>query len=258
MHPYANIAYATLKLSFDKELFVKEYDEYIFPAAKPFIPITEQWHNMRRLNPKWHILSDKKFKYYNNKIIEGNSSFDGITHQWNMINLMQADGDSPNGGGANWRYQNLNNTKRLKPQFENLEIVKWIYSTLPHTSITGIHCVSIEPGGFATIHRDARWLGDGPNPASKNGYYNNGYVIININISDGGVPLLWCLDHEQTSPKQANNDCYLISDYFLHAVPETFSRRRQIRVSMIPTTELFNLIDESSNVVIPKDYSFIA
>jgi hypothetical protein len=256
MSPYANIAHASLKLSYDKELFVREYDEHIFPASKPFIPITDQWYNMQRLNPLWHVLPADRFRYYDDLITTGATEVNGVTHQWDMVNLMQAQGDSPNGGGAYWRHRNLDNPKTIKPQFKDLQIVRWIQDTLPAEAITGIHCVSIEPSGFATIHRDGYWAGSGPNPAKRNGYYNQGYVVVNINVSNGGVPLLWCMDHEQETPRAADSDCYLVSDYFLHAVPLTTTRRRQIRVSMIPTDDLRKLIDESTAVIIPDGYKF--
>jgi len=256
MQPFANIAYADLKVNYDKEIFVCEYDEYIFPASKPFISITDHWDTMQRLNSLWHVLPENLFTYYNNLITAGATEVNGITHQWNMVNLMQAEGDAPDGGGAYWRSRNLANPKHIKSQFKNLEIVKWINNILPAETIVGIHCVSIEPSGFVTMHRDIFWAGAGPNPARRNGYYNQGYVVVNINISSGGVPLLWCLDHEIENPQAADSDCYLISDYFLHAVPLTMSRRRQIRVTMIPTAELRNLIDNSTAVVISNDYNF--
>ncbi len=257
MHPYANIAFAKLNITVDRDLFIKEYDDVILPASKPFIPITNQWWNMQRLNSLWNVLPEEQFQYYNKYISSGETNIEGHTHQWDMVNLMQVEGDDSDGGGAYWRHRNLENPKILKTQFKNLNIVKWIMDIMPAKVITGIHCVSVEPGGFATIHRDTFWpIGSGSNPGNRNGYFNKGYVVICVNISNGGVPLLWCLDHEQKTPRSADDDCYIISDYFLHAVPLTKSRRRQIRISMIPNENLCELINESTAVIIPDDYKF--
>jgi len=173
-----------------------------------------------------------------------------------MVNLMQAEGDRPDGGGANWRHRNLRSAKVLKPQFKDLAILQWIQENLPCETITGIHCVSIEPGGFAAIHRDGGWKLDEPNPARANGFYRQGFVVVTLNISNGGVPLLWALDHETRSPRSADTDCYMISDYFMHAVPLTQSRRRQIRVSMVPNAALSAMMLTDQAVILPDDYEF--
>ena len=52
----------------------------------------------------------------------------------------------------------------------------------------------------------------------------------------------------------ADHQVYLTNDYFLHGVPEVTSRRRQIRVSGIPKSEMWDLfvndsiIDIGSNI----------
>ena len=48
----------------------------------------------------------------------------------------------------------------------------------------------------------------------------------------------------------------MTSDYFLHGVPVTTSRRRQIRVTGIPTDALANLIDSENIVTIADDYMY--
>jgi len=82
-------------------------------------------------------------------------------------------------------------------------------------------------------------------------------VIIALNISDGGVPLWWTLDGDDNKKVFTTNDAvYLHSDYFLHGVPICSSRRRQIRITGVPTARLTELIDHSTTVVLPDDYKF--
>jgi hypothetical protein len=257
MDLYKNIAYAPLDIKFDRAAWQEEYDERILPAAKPFISILESWDRLRRYNPSWQVLDAETFSSYDAAAAAGNHQLEGNASQWLMVNLLQAQGDQPSGGGANWRYRNLHNPKFLKPQFKDLRIVEWLYDTLPADEIVGIHCVSIEPRAFSAPHRDAGyWDPDKPHPASRNGYYQLGYVVITFNITNGGVPLLWALDHQQDSPSSVDDDCYMISDYFMHAVPQCTSRRRQIRVSMRPTAALQALIAHQRAVVIPDDYRY--
>lgn len=256
-HPYANVAYAKINLDYDKESFSREYDQAIYPASKPFISITNQWHNMQNWNRIWRVLPEETFQDYDDLLSQGATTLGGNSHQWDMVNLMQAKGDSASGGGAWWRHRNLEVPKIIKPEFENLEIVRWIKENIPAERLIGIHCVSIEPNGFSAIHRDGYWQGAEPNPARHNGFYNLGYVVLSLNISNGGVPLQWCLDGEETqSPRLADDDAFLISDYFYHAVPLTTRRRRQIRISFKPTAALHDLIDWSSAVVLPENFEF--
>lgn len=256
-HPFANVAYADIRLSYDRELFTKEYDDVIFPASKPFISITDQWRNMQRLNHIWHVLPKDVFEDYDRQLAQGASSLGGNSHQWDMVNLMQAVGDEPVGGGAWWRHRNLDVPKIIKPEFEGLEIVRWIKEHIPAQQLIGIHCVSIEPNGFSAVHRDGYWQGDAPNPARRNGFYNLGHVVISLNISNGGVPLQWCLDGDETRPpRTADTDTFMISDYFHHAVPLTTTRRRQIRISFKPTPALHDLIDWSTAVTVPEDFAY--
>jgi hypothetical protein len=85
----------------------------------------------------------------------------------------------------------------------------------------------------------------------------NGYVIMTLNITDGGGPLYWALDGEEcTKPLKANDDVYLTNDYFLHGVPVMTSRRRQLRITGIPTEELWDMIDHSTVIDVGPDYNY--
>lgn len=255
---FSRVAYAEVLVDYDRDQFIREYDDHILPASKPFISINSQWQNMQQWNNIWNVLPQSVFEEYNHLLQQQTHPSSGEkTHQWNMVNLVQVLGNIPSGGGAWWRHQNLNKKKEIKPEFENLLIVRWIKEHLPIQELIGIHCVSIEPNGFSTIHRDNYWQGTATNPAAQNGFYNLGYVVICLNISDGGVPLLWCLDRDETNPpRRANTKAFLTSDYFHHAVPLTTTRRRQIRISFRPTEKLRQILDWSSAVILPKDYAY--
>jgi hypothetical protein len=54
----------------------------------------------------------------------------------------------------------------------------------------------------------------------------------------------------------ANEPAYIISDYFLHGVPLTTSRRRQIRITGIPNDDFAKLLDMDTAVTIPADYKY--
>lgn len=255
MTTFSNIAYAEIDLKFDRNLFIEEYDREIYSRSSPFVPIYDQWGKMRELNSFWNVLESERFEKYDKLIQEGATELDGATHQWDMVNLMSTENKSTP-TGAYWRNKNRYEKKFVKPEFENLEILKWINANIPAKQIIGIHCVSIEPGSWATIHRDSKWPEQGNNPAMHNGFYQDGFVVICLNISNGESPLLWSLDHEIQTPRSTDADCFMISDYFYHAVPVVKTRRRQIRVSIIPDDNLSALIKTGTEVIVPDDYQY--
>ena len=256
-HLFSNIAYAKLNLTFDRELFTEEYDEIIIPNSEQFVSIADQWHNMEQLNSIWKVIPVDKFDQYNQIIKDGGKEINGATHQWRMLQLMTSNNDAgTTTSGAYWRSRNRFNDMRIKDQYANLSIIKWIKENIPNKRIVSIHCVCIDPNSYATIHRDAYWGGEGNSPALDNGFYRDGFVVINLNISSGGSPLLWSLDHEKTQPRSVNEDVYMISDYFFHAVPMVNTLRRQIRISVEPTPELADIIVSGTEVTIPAHYKF--
>ena len=208
---------------------------------------------------------------YNNLSIEtacGNS--DGIP-QFDITQLLQLrtiDSDSEyvkqsaGKGGSTMRNHHLHRLYTVKPEFKQLKIVEFILKNLPFKRITSIHCVSMESGSFACIHRDLRYEFGHESPfaenlGANNGVYQQGSVLMVLNLSDGGVPLWWSLDGDDSKKVLKSNDLvYLSSDYFLHGVPVCTSRRRQIRVTGVPSSKLYDLVDHSSKIVLPDDYKF--
>ena len=251
---YTKLAYARLNFDFDHELFVYEYDQKILPLAQFINNGKKSRLFTRKLNQIWNMVDP--VLYNKDKTI-----------QWEMTQLMYLITDeqdlevvkgNPGLGGTYMRNMHLDREWRVKPEFETLEIVNFI-QTLPFSKIVSMHCVSLEPGRFANIHRDTRYTNeiDRPNIAINNGVYSQGYVVLTLNVSDGGVPLYWALDGDATNHVIKTNDpAYLISDYFLHGVPACTSRRRQIRVTGIPTPELQSLIDHNNKIELPENYNF--
>lgn len=252
-----NIVYADINLNFDNNLFIEEFDKYILPYTEPFVPVHTQWSAMEKLNKFWHILEKEEFDEYNKLIKQGETSIHGMTHFWSAVNLMYNPNELTTGVGALWRSNNRNNDLFIKENFSQLKIVEWIQNNIPFKKLSGIHCVTIPENGFASIHRDAFYLNPNlPNHSFRNGFFKEGFMVICLNISDGGVPLLWALDHEKESPKKVNSKCYISNDYFLHGVPRTTSRRRQVRISFFPDEDFFNLLDQNTMIILPEDYHY--
>jgi len=256
---YRNFAYATLNLSFDRDRFIDEYDQRIWPVSQPFVSIQTAWTRTKQLNDYWQIVPTALLDQYELKVSQvDNTTVVSDTAQWDMIQLMYVDGaEPPEVSGSGWRNTHLDHEWKLKPQFADLAIIDWIHNNIPMKKIVGIHCVSIEPGGFSNIHRDVYWLNSGINPAANNGVYRKGFVVVTLNISNGGVPLLWSLDGDDVyRPRGEDSDCYMISDYFYHAVPVTQSRRRQIRITGIPDDAFHDCIKPGTEIILPDNYRF--
>jgi len=268
MHPFANFAYAKLNIDFDPTIFIDEYDNCILPAARQIRSLESVWSNTRQLNQSWGMvdpdLYDKISVETECGISDGIPQFD-ITQ---LLELHLVDSDSEyvklraGIGGSTMRNHHLHRLYKLKPEFKQLKIVEFILKKLPFQRIVSIHCVSMEPGSFACIHRDLRYEFDSGTSFTKNlgvnnGVYQQGHVIMVLNLSDGGVPLWWSLDGADNKTVLKSNDpVYLSSDYFLHGVPVCTSRRRQIRITGVPKPQLLDLVDHSNKVVLPDNYKF--
>jgi len=251
-----NLAYAELALDFDSLKFISEYDQHILPEQQQFVQVHKQWRWMPLLNPVWQIISDQEFAHCDRSVAAGETSFGSMTHYWQAVNLMRLE-SGEHGLGAEWRSLNFSRPLEVKERFRDLAIVDWIQQNIPAKKIVGIHCVSILPNNFATPHRDAAWANDSqPNPAMNNGFFRSGHVVTCLNLSDGGSPLLWAMDHEKNSPRSTNAKCYISNDYFVHGVPRVSSLRRQIRISYVPKDDLMDLLVPGSVVTIPDDYVF--
>jgi hypothetical protein len=268
---YSTIAYSKLNLEYDRDTFIKEYDEFILPHTKQICNSFHVIEKTASLNTVWKMVPDDIYK----NIVAGDFDANGryITHvenrlpTWQMEQLMYVKPEgiaeavlrgSANGYGGGTALRNSAYEKEwfVKPQYENLEIVKFI-KNLPFKKIIFMHCVSLESGQFAGIHRDAK--GSAPDDFTNvdNFLSRLGYVVLTLNISDGGVPLYWALDGKpRLTPMYANEPAYIISDYFLHGVPLTTSRRRQIRITGIPNDDFAKLLDMDTAVTIPADYKY--
>lgn len=262
---FKNIAYAPLNFSFDRQVFAKEYDQHIYPNSKFIANGVHTWEQTQNLNKQWNMVDPEIYNKCNLSVPEKDFLKRGI-NQWKMLQLLnlvttesddQYTKDHASNGGTFMRNKFCNRDWIIKPEYQNLEIVKWIFQNLPFKKIISIHCVSLDPGEFASIHRDGKWVGDQPNTAKNNGIVQQGFVVITLNISDGGVPLFWSLDgNDIGKPMMANDNVYMISDYFLHGVPVCSSRRRQIRITGVPTVILAQHIDSDNKICLSKNFKF--
>lgn len=270
---FKNLTYAKLNLTFDVDAFVEEYDKKVLPYAVLAGNGLVGVEATRYLNSIWGMVPNEEYGKINHFVQEGDAfTYTFVERErpsWRMYNLMRLDTTGitdphllkfgPRGIGSAIRNETLYPKFNWihKPGTENLEIVKWIKENLPFEKLNGIHCVSIEPGGFATIHRDCKGLYSKEITGTENRLYNSGYVVITLNISDGGVPLYWSLDGEDAKQHFLSNDhVYLTNDYFMHGVPIVTSRRRQVRVTGIPKPEMWDLFEPETIMSIPDDYKY--
>ena len=266
---YSTIAYAKINLDYDQNKFANEYDQYILPNARPVSNSLTSIKQTTELNAIWNMVPTNIYNTIVGFVFvdEFKSVFTKApVKTWQMEQLMYIDAeqlDKKTQEATNFGYsgnpvlRNFNYHKdgwHLKPQYKDLEIVKFIQS-LPFEKIVSIHCVSLEPGQFASIHRDAK--GTRTESADNNKLAKDGYVVLCLNISSGGVPLYWALDGESKhTPLKVNDPAYISSDYFLHGVPQVTDRRRQIRITGIPSKDFANLVSTTDLVTISSNYIF--
>jgi hypothetical protein len=270
MTTFRNIAYARLNFEFDHKKFAEEYDQIILNHPQSYMAANslDSMTNTQQVNRTWGMVDPEVYPTCD--VTVGYQNIEKRQHrQWQMCQMMMAKSQENLGsdfleqesqrGGAYARNNLLDEFWIIKPEFKNLTITQWILQNLPFKRIVAIHCVSLEPGNFASIHRDLRhWDKDKANPGLNNGLYQKGFVVINLNISSGGVPLYWTLDGHSVfePPIKTDDSCYMTSDYFLHGVPQVKTRRRQIRVTGIPKESLAEFIDQHTVIKLPEDYVF--
>jgi hypothetical protein len=266
---FSTLAHAKLNLSFDQELFIKEYDERIYPKSFPISAGVESINRTIKLNQTWNMVDPNIYEQINTNRVDEKGVYTPIDRgrkSWVMRQLLELDTTAITNpvllkfasiGGVGLRNAAYQHNFKVKEDCKDLQIVDWIYKNLPFEKIVSIHCVAIDPDGFAPIHRDDKSLFDNKSSVGTNLFYKNNFVIININISSGGVPLCWGLDMPNADNcYKADDAVYLTNDYFLHGVPQVTSRRRQIRVSGIPKPEMYELFDKQSIVDVGNDYIF--
>lgn len=269
---FKSLAYAKVNIDFDHELFAKEYDEHILPRGIPISNSLGIAKSTQELNKKWGMIPPEIYDTGDVWIQPGSAAtMQYIKRErpcWIMTQLMRLETDEntdpllkrwANIGGPSIRNETLDPQYKwvIKDEFKDLEIWKWIQANMPFEKINSLHCVSLEETGFAVIHRDMKGLFNSDSSAGTSKVFNNGYVIVTLNISDGGGPLWWALDGKDISkPMQANEPVYLTNDYFMHGVPVMTSRRRQLRITGIPKPELWNMLDMSTAIDIGPNYGF--
>lgn len=270
---FETVVFSKLNLEFDRELFIHEYDNYIYPNTIPITNNVTTIPILGQLNEKWKMVPTDV--YDTGDVFVPGEDFSKSVYVkrerpgWQFVQLMGIDRTqlthplldyASKYGGVSFRNETLDHHYNfsVKQPYKDLEIVKWIKKTLPFKKLNSIHCVSIEPGGFSMIHRDAMGLYSSKSSAGINRVYKNGYVIINLNLSSGGVPLYWSLDGKDADvPYKVDDMVYLTNDYFFHGVPIVTSRRRQVRVMGIPDDSLWDLLDKSTMIDIGHDYQFV-
>ena len=274
--PYANIAYAPMTVEYDRDRFVYEYDRYILPRSRPIYNSARGRDATVELNRYWGMIPTDVYAQQDGTLYpswaerstDKNLFQDLGSPSWLqaiMTNMIVTDSDEPmlKEAGSQGRLAARNFAPerewQLKSEFAklNLQLVDFIYSKLCLSRIVWISCVSLEPGRCATIHRDSmRLYSHGSNPMLNNGLAHKGYVVVTLNITNGGVPLYWGLDNDVETARFADDSVYLSSDYFLHGVPVVTSRRRQVRIMGVPGAGFDQLIDRSRAVVLPDDYEY--
>jgi len=271
---FSNIAYARLNLEYDRELFVKEYDELILPHGLEITNNLTSVGPTAALNKVWGMIPPELYNrgdiYMQQGDAESMQYFKRDHPGWSMVQLMACTEVANETvvdpllvkfgihGGPSFRNETLDLNFHCKEQFRDMQLWKWI-QTLPFKKINSIHCVSIEPGGFSIIHRDMKGLYNSFPSGDGSRLFKKGFIVLVLNISDGGSPLYWSLDgKDAVNCYKANDAAYLSNDYFMHGVGICTSRRRQVRVAGIPTNELWNLIDKTNVVAIDDDYQFDA
>lgn len=267
----ADLAYAKMRLDFDQDRFLYEYDRYILPRSKHIHNGADNVIGAAVLNQAWQMVDPDV--YSQQDFVKGDCYTQYQDHHrgyktWRQCVLSQliySDDDDEvlkeTGYACLLAVRNLawHRQWTIKPEFEamNLQIIDYIKNSLPLQRLTMISAVSLEAGQWASIHRDSiRLYAHGENPIKNNFLARNGLVVIVLNVSDGGVPLYWSLDGDDQSPQFINDRVYTHSDYFLHGVPQVKSRRRQIRVTGVPRPDFFDFVDLSSSFILPKNYQY--
>jgi hypothetical protein len=252
---FSNLIYARLNFDYPKEVFVHEYDQFILPNSVPIGNHVLGWSNSKSINKLWNMVPESVYEQAdvldekNNVIKQGYPCWEGTSLIFAYTRDEEERELSRHGSVAFRNTRKGSYSYNFKPKYVNLEIVKFI-KNLPITEIIGIRCVSLQPGGMATIHRDSNSYNYGESTAKNNHLWRDGYISITINLSNGGKPLYYCCDDDLNKPMLVDDKIYLFNDFVYHGVPVVESRRRQIRITAKPTPEFENYVDKSSCVLL--------
>lgn len=268
---YKNLAYAKLNLPYDKEKFIKEYDELVYPIGIPIASGCNTVEQTRKLNDIWGMVDPDIYIDTDCFIQEEGKPTTSMVkknhHQWTMASLLEIDItniDDPiltrmaKVGGPSVRNTAIDRKLPFVVKKRFIGSALWDFiQALPIYDIIDARCVTLEPGDLATIHRDGKGLYTDKSSAGVNKVYQNGYVVLCLNITNGGVPLYWAFDNPNMDKfNLIDDDAYLSNDYFFHGVPMVTSRRRQLRITARPKPEFSELVDMSTLMVIPDNYQF--
>lgn len=248
------VAYGKLNLEFDREVFIKEYDEFILPNSLPITNGLRSWDLTRPINNAWGMVDPETYDKCNVTEYLGGEIINRGIEQWLATSLTELITDDErlrrgSGIGSVAIRNNMLGSGNyvFKDIYKDLAITKWIQQ-LPISKFIGVRCVSLKPDTFASIHRDENNVNHQERGSSlgSNKLWRAGFVSITLNISDGGQPIYFSIDSDKMNPIKVNDQVYLFNDYCLHGVPLVTSRRRQIRITGTPTEELLSLIDKES------------
>ena len=250
MFNYSDIIYKRLLLEYDRECFIKEYDEFILPNSPDIEALQiENYKLSRYLNSIWKMVPEDLYAKQCLGSPDPNDSAKRTIIRneipaWKIESLVFCPEDKQSAynswfGSIVFRNNNLSKDFVWKDQYKDLQIVKFI-KHLPLTDIKMVRCFSLMPGSFVGIHRDSKL-----DSLSTNKIWDNGYISITLNLSNGGSPL-WYMNEfsydlskvDLTKVYKSDDDlAFLFNDYYPHGVPIVNSIRRQIRITAKPTKE---------------------
>lgn len=268
---FEHIAYAKLNLNFDKQSFIKEYDEFVLPRATRVANYQYYTNYTRKLNKIWNMVPDEIYDKGDSIYFENNQKkfHQGTYRAWMKYQMMELDtSDITDLVSLDLHNKDaivspvigidslIENNFKLKEECKDSVIANWVLENLPFYKIKSIFCISLEAGSFSVIHRDRNFPND-PTKVVQNLTAKSGILTVNINITNGGVPLLWALDQDDvSSPIKADDDVYITSDHFMHGIPLCTDIRRQIRIKGIPKPEFWTLIDPNAIVELEENYPY--
>jgi hypothetical protein len=251
MIDHRRIAYARLDVEFDRESLAEEYDRCILPESRRIAGLSRRGlESHASLNRAWGMVPPDVYARAD-VTIDSRDGASAIQQNgypcWLAHSLVVCNSDnerwareSKYGSVAIRNRLGLTHTFDFAPEFADLQITRLIRS-LPLTNIIGARCVSLDPGTFAPIHRD-----NSGDSLRRNHLVDAGFVNLSLNISDGGVPLVYAMPDAEAVPLEANAPLFMLSDFYLHGVPLTTGRRRQIRITGRPTAAFEALIDKAT------------
>jgi len=248
MFDYSKIVYNRLNLDYDRDEFIEEYDQLIFPNSPDIEALQmENYDLSNRLNSVWKMVPQELYPKQCLGVVDPidpskRTILRNEIPAWKIESLVFCPDDKETAykswfGSIVFRNNNLSRNFIWKPQYQNLKISKFI-KNLPITDIKMVRCFMLMPGSFIGIHRDSAL-----ESLSSNKIWENGYISITLNLSSGGSPLWYMKEFSHDLDtidwtkfyKTDDDHAFLFNDYYPHGVPIISSIRRQIRITAKPT-----------------------